>query len=169
MKPTALKVAIVIITALTTVVVLSGCNDILGNEEDDEKDGNLTVSISGFNGTCDSDVPYLIGWVLPAGTDPMTTDPVGVGYKSLESTTSGSLVVKTVGDSGPTDTVWTGNGGNTYDVYPTIYCTTIETFDPDTDEPKWIHKAADYSQPVSYEQDGNATISTTFDEYVGLF
>ncbi|MDA3951986.1 MAG: hypothetical protein PF508_22450 [Spirochaeta sp.] len=43
MKRVEWKTAIAIITGLTMIFVLSGCEDLLGNEDDDEKDGNLTV------------------------------------------------------------------------------------------------------------------------------
>lgn len=167
MKQIKWKGVIVIVAALVIVIVFSGCDDLLGNDDDDEKDGNLTVSVSGFNESCaNDDKPYFLGFVLPAGSDPNTTEPIAIAWEENIGST-GSGIAEIAGDDGPTGVQWTGAGGATYDVYPTVYCATdLTNLGDSLDSPAWVYKAADYSQPITYTQDGNITIETAFSDYV---
>ncbi len=171
MLPAAGLVLVGLVFLLTT-----GC-DLLG-DDDDEKDGTLTVSVSGVpsdicaNG--DTDTLFAV-FIMIAGAsieedEWLEEEWVGLVAEEVENgSASGTAFIADQGDTRPD---WTGTGGSSYDVYPTIYCVTFGEGAPTKGENAFylvdadlVYDKADWSAPITYKQDGNKSISTAFEEY----
>ncbi|MDA3952000.1 MAG: hypothetical protein PF508_22525 [Spirochaeta sp.] len=152
------------------LLLLTGCDNLFG-EEEEEEDGTLTVTISGFDPTtCGAETPYVIGFVMPAGADPNTGTVLGAGGGPVDSpTASDTIKVWDTQTDMATDVDWSGSGGDRYDVYAGVYCISAgEDPGDDLDNPKWVYGAVDYSQPFSYKQDGNQAFNTDFGDYAEI-
>ncbi len=169
MSTTVSKVLVILAGFLVIGLLFSGCDNLFG---DDEDDGTLTVSVSGFDESCPVDTLFA-AFVYSAGADVMddNVQPVAlVGEMVSDTSASGTAFVYDDGPGSP----WKGKGGNRYDVYPTIYCTdgtdgegspTVGGTPFYNVNPDWVYKSADYDQPITYKQDGNKSIATAFGEY----
>ena len=171
MSTTVSKVLVILAGFLVIGLLISGCDNLFG---DDEDDGTLTVSVSGATGgdefLCGTDEPLFIFFVFPGGSftniDQAKADglePLSANGDVINESGSASATAVLFGDSGPTDTVWKGKGGNRYDVVPTVFCVDNPD-DPGTElsegEPEYIHPT------IGYKQDGNKSISTLASDFV---
>lgn len=165
-----------IIVAIAMVGVLVGCDDILGGDDDEEKDGGLTVRIETTQASpCTApDEPFFFVFVYPAGsTDDEAYVSVGANEFSDQNGVNVSEVViheKSPNDNPNDNAVWTGDAGTAYDVYPVIYC--APGGDPsqiDLSQMEKIHKGPGdlgWGVPLTYTQDGDQTFTTTGSDYV---
>ncbi len=172
MKNRFWKVLAVVLGVAALTIASVGC-DLLG--DDGESDGTLTATLAGFTGSCGEPLEaYFMVFVVPGGTVvdmENGDDPLAGGFAPITDEPVVSATAKVFDENGPTETNWKGTGGKRYDVYPTIYCVdpaALESgaFNPGDPGPVAVYKAADFSQPVSYTQDGNKTIDTLFSDYV---
>ncbi len=168
MLPAAGLVLVGLVFLLTT-----GC-DLLG-DDDDEKDGTLTVSVSGVpSEICENDETLFAVFVMNAGAsvDEDWDAEEWVGLVAVEVENDSASGTAFIADQGDTRPDWTGTGGSSYDVYPTIYCVTFGEGAPTKGENAFylvdadlVYDKADWSAPITYKQDGNKSISTAFEEY----
>ncbi|MDA3951984.1 MAG: hypothetical protein PF508_22440 [Spirochaeta sp.] len=148
------------------LLLITGCDNLFGEEEED--DGTLAVSVSGYDGSCapSTDNEFFIVFVMAGGADPNTGTVLaaGGGDQITGDTASATARVWDPQTEKATDVVWEGSGGDRYDVYPTVYCgADLESID--LDDPYAVYGAMDYSQPLTYKQDGNQSFSTDFSDY----
>lgn len=178
MNPFFWNKAITVVFAVTMMLVLAGCEDIINSDDDDEEEnGGLTVRVestqpSPCSGT---DEPLFLIWVYPEGsTDPDAYLAVGIDDFTDEN---GVNVAEAVAherspNENPNDNeVWEGDGGDGYDVYPSIYCVPDgdgSQIDLEDDLTK-IHKEAGdlgWGVPLTYTQNGDKTFTTEGGDYV---
>jgi len=172
MSKTVSKLLVIVAGFLVIGLLISGCDNPFAEDEDD---GTLTVSVSGFTGTCGVGQDVLFAaFVYNAGADVMddNVQPVALVGEMVPDTSASGAAFVWGDDARPT---WSGKGGNSYDVYPTIYCTDGNAPDGtplkngnkfNEENPDWVYKSADFDQPVTYKQDGNKSIATAFGDYV---
>jgi hypothetical protein len=176
MKSVYVTRVLAIIAAIAMVSMLVGCEGIFGGDEDEEKDGGLTVRIettqaSPCGGT---DEPMFFAFVYPAGsTDDEGWVAVGANWFTDQNGVNVSEVVihENSPNENPNDNaVWTGDAGMAYDVYPVIYC--APGGDPsqiDLSQMEKIHKGPGdlgWGVPLTYTQDGDQTFTTAGSDYV---
>lgn len=179
MSKTVSKVLVMLAGFLVIGLFFSGCDNLLADDEDNEDDGTLAASVSGVTETCGVDQNVVfVAFVFDAGADIEQDGAVlaAVGAEVTDGSSSGTAFVWG-DDARPT---WTGKGGNSYDVYPTIYCVLDNDAEPpqkadpdDGDTVKdfyevnadLVYESANWDQPVTYKQDGNKSISTAFGDY----
>jgi hypothetical protein len=109
----------------------------------------------------------LAVYIYDAGADVLGgADPVAGGGGEVDGDLSGGVAeIWDATTQEPTGQEWSGKGGNSYDVYPTLYCVADpSSYDYFNNNPSRIYGAGDFSAPITYEQDGNKTISTTYSD-----
>lgn len=172
MRHVALRTLLSLVAIGLLLLLLTGCDSLFGGGEDD---GTLTVSLTGAaqandETTGDKKAIFIVA-ILPGGGDPETTDPVAIIGTEI-SGGEAQDVARVPGDGDPsTLPEWNGSGGSSYDVYPLVYYVTDAELDEGgdfwTECDHWVYKSdtEDWGEPISYEQDGNASFATVFSDY----
>ena len=176
---------ILILLFVMAGLVLSGCDNVLGGDDDDESNGGgqagaLTASVSGVpmdleSTTADNDLLFA-AFVFETGTDVLTESWedtwVALVAEEIDAGSASGRAFQTGDDNLPE---WQGTTGENYAVYLTIYRVTIQEEGPPTkggeyfwlSNPECIYGTVDWQSPATYEHDGDKTISSSFDEYLG--
>jgi hypothetical protein len=180
---------------LVAGLLLAGCENVLnddGNENDTGdvtepvvvEDGSLTASIAGvpmdLESTSEGDEDLLFAvFVFEAGTDVRSDDSDGweanwvamVAEEIVDGGASGTAFQIVDGARGEE---WVGTAGESYDVYHTVYRVTMQDDGPPLkggrhftlSNPECVCGTVDWQSPVTYEQDGDHSLTSSFDEYL---
>jgi hypothetical protein len=185
----SVKWTVLVILGAAASLLLAGCENVLGEDDDTPgtetptvaTDGSLTVGVTGVDmdveSTTEGDDDLLFAaFVFNAGGDPLSAEDseenwvAMVAEEIVNGSASGTAFQIVEGERGAE---WVGTAGESYDVYCTVYRVTLQDGPPLKDgehftlsNPECVHGTIDWQSPVTYEQDGDETLASSFDEYL---
>jgi hypothetical protein len=187
---------VLIVFGLVVALLLAGCDNVLnddGNTSDPgddsgdstdpvaAEDGSLTASVAGvpmdLESTSEGDEDLLFAaFVFEAGADVLSDSweeswVALVAEEIVDGSASGTAFQIVDGARGEE---WVGTAGESYDVYYTVYRVTLQDDGPPLKggahfmerNPECICGTVDWRSPVTYEQDGDHTLTSRFEQFL---
>lgn len=176
-------------TLIMTVVVFAllfvGCDSTGagggggGGGDSGQDAGTLTAGISGvpddLESTTEGDNDLLFAaFVFNAGGDPLDDSDdnwVALVAEEIVDGSASGTAFQTGDDTLPE---WVGTAGESHDVYYTVYCVTLQEDGPPQkggqdfymSNPEYVHGTVDWQSPITYQQDGDHSLTSSFEEYL---
>ena len=180
---------IVILTVVVFALLFAGCDSTGtgggggGDDNDDDQavaeDGALTAGVSGvpmdLESTTEGDEDLLFAaFVFNAEGNALENweeNWVALVAEEIVDGSASGTAFQTGDDTLPE---WVGTAGESYDVYYTVYLVTLQDDGPPLKDgnhftesnPEYIHGTIDWQTPITYQQDGDQTLTSSFADYL---
>jgi len=170
---------ILIMTVVGFALVFAGCDSTgAGGGGGSGSDGSLTAAVSGvpmdLESTTEGDDDLLFAaFVFDAEGDPLnSTGWVAMVAEEIVGGNASGTAFQIV--DGARGDEWAGTGGENYEVYYTVYRVTLPEEGPPQkagehftkSNPEYIHGTIDWQTPITYQQDGDHSLTSSFANYL---